>query len=112
MPNPGNILIITNPASNRGRGAKAAGIAAAHLRERGAESVIRETTASGDAERIATEAMAERTSPPRCIVACGGGTALQFIEVQAPGKRPTAYSDFARGHAIAAGAIFDGGRAL
>ena len=65
MPSAGNILIITNPASNHGRGARRANAAAARLRERGAEPVIRETVASGDAQRIAAEAMADAASPLR-----------------------------------------------
>ena len=79
MPSAGNILIITNPASNQGRGATKARAAAAHLRERGAEPVVRETTARGDAQRIATEAMTEATSPLRCIVACGGDGTIQEV---------------------------------
>ena len=79
MSNAGNILIITNPASNHGRGARAAGLAAAQLRARGAEPEIRETEASGDAERIATEAIADRGESLRCIVACGGDGTIQEV---------------------------------
>ena len=79
MPSAGNILIITNPASNRGRGLRAAHVAAAQLRARGVEPEIRETTASGDAERIAAEAIADRDASLRCIVACGGDGTIQEI---------------------------------
>lgn len=79
MSNAGNILIITNPASNHGRGARAAGLAAAQLRARGAEPEIRETKASGDAERIATEAIADQGESLRCIVACGGDGTIQEV---------------------------------
>ncbi len=79
MPNAGNILIITNPASNHGRGARAAGLAAAQLRARGAEPEIHETTTSGDAERIATEAIADRGESLRCVVACGGDGTIQEV---------------------------------
>lgn len=79
MSNAGNILIITNPASNHGRGARAAGLAAAQLRARGVEPEIRETKASGDAERIATEAIADRGESLRCIVACGGDGTIQEV---------------------------------
>ena len=79
MPSAGNILIITNPASNHGRGARSAGLAAARLRARGAEPQIRETKASGDAERIATEAIADRGESLRCVVACGGDGTIQEV---------------------------------
>ncbi len=79
MPNVGNILIITNPASNHGRGARAAHLAAARLRARGAEPEIRETKASGDAERITTEAIADRGESLRCVVACGGDGTIQEV---------------------------------
>ncbi|MCH7592362.1 MAG: diacylglycerol kinase family lipid kinase [Planctomycetes bacterium] len=79
FPGHGNILIITNPASNHGRGARAAGLAAARLRARGAEPEIRETKASGDAERIATEAITDRRESLRCVVACGGDGTIQEV---------------------------------
>lgn len=38
--------------------------------------------------------------PARGLIACAGGTALSLLEVQAPGKRPMAWTEFARGRRI------------
>lgn len=35
--------------------------------------------------------------PAQGLVACGGGTTLRLLEVQAPGKRPMPWKDFANG---------------
>ena len=42
------------------------------------------------------------------LVACGQRTALQLIEVQAAGKRPMAWADFARGARVERGEILTG----
>ncbi|MDE2516931.1 MAG: methionyl-tRNA formyltransferase [Rhodospirillales bacterium] len=39
-------------------------------------------------------------------IACGGGTALRLLRVQAPGRAAMAVGDFLRGHPIAPGLVF------
>ena len=45
----------------------------------------------------------------RGLVACGGGTTLEVMEVQPAGKRSMAWADFARGARVAAGEALLGG---
>lgn len=43
-------------------------------------------------------------------VACGGGTSLELLEVQAEGARRMSAADFLRGHPVQVGAMLDGQR--
>lgn len=79
MPNRGSILLITNPTSNRGRGAKAAGLAVTELRARGVEVMVRETRRRRDARQFATEAIEDANLHLRSIVACGGDGTVQEV---------------------------------
>lgn len=79
MTDSGSILIITNPTSNAGRGARTAGLVAAELRTMGAEVIVRETTQAGDAERITAEALDDPNLQWRCIAACGGDGTIQQV---------------------------------
>jgi diacylglycerol kinase (ATP) len=75
MADPRRLLVIHNPAAGRRRGALAAAVVAA-LRTEGAEVVVRETAARGDAERFA------RAAGPdvNVVVAAGGdGTINEVI---------------------------------
>ncbi len=74
-----DILIVVNPTSGRGRGQRAAEAVAADLHKRGADAVIRHTTAMGDAEQVAREVSLDPAQRPRCIVACGGDGTMQEI---------------------------------
>jgi methionyl-tRNA formyltransferase len=42
----------------------------------------------------------------RLVVACGGQTAIELLEVQPEGRRPMAVRDFLAGHRVAPGARF------
>lgn len=46
--------------------------------------------------------------PRAGVIACGGGTSLALLEVQAPGKRALAWADFARGVRPAEGERLEG----
>lgn len=43
------------------------------------------------------------------VIACGDGTAVRFVEVQPPGKKPMAFEAFANGRQIKRGDVFVGG---
>ena len=79
MTDSGSILIITNPTSNAGRGARTAGLVAAELRTMGADVIVRETTQAGDAKRITGEALDDPNLQWRCIAACGGDGTIQQV---------------------------------
>ena len=44
-----------------------------------------------------------RVGGVRLLVACGGGTAVEIVELQLEGKKRMAAGDFLRGHAFKAG---------
>jgi diacylglycerol kinase (ATP) len=73
------MLIIANPTSGRGRGGRTADAVAGILRAHGVDVTIRHTTASGDAERIAGEAIVADARSPTCLVACGGDGTIQEV---------------------------------
>lgn len=77
--NGGPMLIIANPVSGRGKGSRAAVAVAELVGQYDVDVEVRYTTATGDAERIAREALARGTCPFRCIVACGGDGIVQEI---------------------------------
>jgi len=79
MDNGRPILIVANPASCRGRGRRTASLVAEALRTRGRQVLLRETTARGDAERLALEACQESRRRPGCVVACGGDGTMQEV---------------------------------
>jgi len=71
--------MIANPTSGRGRGGRTADAVAGILRAHGVDVRIRHTTASGDGERFAQEAIADDACRPRCIIACGGDGTIQEV---------------------------------
>ncbi len=77
--NSGPVLIIANPTSGKGRGSRTADAVSAILRANGVEVEVLHTAASGDAERLTKEAIADGKRPFRCIVACGGDGTVQEI---------------------------------
>lgn len=87
MTDSGSILIITNPTSNAGRGARTAVLVAAELRSMGADVIVRETTQAGDAKRITGEALDDPNLPWRCIAACGGDGTIQQVAGVLAGAR-------------------------
>ncbi len=75
-------VIIANPASGHGRGARMAHDVDAMLRAAGADSRVCPTTARGEAESIAREVIDERpatTNGRVCLVACGGDGTIQEV---------------------------------
>ncbi len=77
--NSGPMFIVANPTSGRGRGARTAEAVAAALRLQGVAVEVHYTSASGDAERIAREAIASAGQGLQCVVACGGDGTVQEI---------------------------------
>ncbi len=68
-----SFLIVDNPVAGRGRGGRLAGAVGELLRGRGFGCTMRSTSARGEAERIAADAVAEhRGDSSLCVVACGG----------------------------------------
>lgn len=78
MPQRRTILLVVNPVSGRGRALRTAEHIRALSVARGADVEIEHTKASGDAERIAQQACAQKTLPD-CIAACGGDGTIQEI---------------------------------
>jgi len=73
-----NVYLLGNPASGRGRGAKALHQINALLKERGVEAVVLRTTGPTDAIRLAREAA---ESGAELLLVCGGdGTIRDAIE--------------------------------
>lgn len=87
--NSGPLLIIANPTSGRGRGLRTAKAVTEILRSHGVDVEVHHTAASGDAERIAKEAIAGAPQPPQCIVACGGDGTVQEIANALADARPS-----------------------
>ena len=71
-------LIVVNPTSGRGRGARTTRVLAEQLRAVGVNVTIQETQRTGDAEAISREA-ATGDDRPDCIVACGGDGTIQEV---------------------------------
>lgn len=74
----GPFLIIANPTSGRGRGRAVAEGVEARLRAAGRAVSIQYTSAQGDGERIAADALASAAAPG-CIVPCGGDGTVQEV---------------------------------
>lgn len=74
-----SILILVNPISGRGRALRKAEAVAENLRSRNVEVTVRETSARGDAGRIAHDAAHDADRRPSCIVACGGDGTIQEV---------------------------------
>ncbi len=87
--NSGPMLIIANPMSGRGKGSRTGATVAELLRSQGVDVEVLQTTASGDAERMARDAMGSGTRPCRCIVACGGDGIVQEIANALAEARPS-----------------------
>ena len=86
-----NYLAIVNPAAGGGRSRKLLGPALVRLRAGGIEVKVAETSASGDATKIAREAYAQGV---RNFIAVGGdGTSYEIVNGLYPealvGERPT-----------------------
>lgn len=79
MSEPRNVLVIANPTSGRGRGARTAHEVAARLRARGTDVVLRFTEHRGDGEGIAAAALGDSAHRPNVVVACGGDGTIQEI---------------------------------
>ena len=74
-----SILIIANPASNRGKGGRLAAAVAQELTQRGVGVEVRYTTAGGDAGSFTAEALADSTCKFTCVAACGGDGTVQEV---------------------------------
>lgn len=72
-------LIIANPTSGRGRGARTLKRIAATLRTSNVEVLIEKTEAQGHAEALTRRHIGNRSNRPRCIVACGGDGTIQEV---------------------------------
>ena len=73
-----SILIVVNPTSGRGRGARTTRALTEQLRAAGVTVTVRETQRTGDAEAISRETVAADDRPD-CIVACGGDGTIQEV---------------------------------
>lgn len=78
MTAPRSILLIANPTSGKGRGARLVAAVAQSLRDRGLTVSIEETHRSGEARTIAEQA-SRRMSRADTIVACGGDGTVQEV---------------------------------
>jgi len=87
--NSGPVLIIVNPSSGKGKGSRTAAAVADLVRQHGVDVEVRQTAASGDAERIAREAIASSTRLLRCVVACGGDGTVQEVASVLADARPS-----------------------
>jgi diacylglycerol kinase (ATP) len=74
-----DFFIIVNPASGRGRGARTSSAVARLLRAAGRRVEVVETTAAGDAARIAEEVASRDVDRPKTLVACGGDGCIQEV---------------------------------
>ena len=74
-----SILIIANPASNRGKGGRLATAVAEELTQHGLRVEVRYTTGSGDAASFTAEALADSAAGFTCIAACGGDGTVQEV---------------------------------
>lgn len=79
MAQPRRILVLFNPTSGKGRGARAAAAVGDALTGRGCHVEMYATTAAGDAERAAREAAERRSPSVDCVVACGGDGTVQGV---------------------------------
>lgn len=75
---PGSFLILANPASGRGRGARTAEAVRALLVARGRSAAVRFTGARGHAAEMTRTAL-DDPEPPSVIVVCGGDGTIQEV---------------------------------
>ncbi|MDQ4212718.1 diacylglycerol/lipid kinase family protein [Microbacterium sp. ASV81] len=80
------IAVIANPRSGKGRGARIAEAAIAHLRERGAEVLAFAGDTAGDTRRLARDAIA--TEPGALVVVGGDGTLSGIVDLLADAAVP------------------------
>ena len=73
------MLIVANPVSGKGRGARTAERLAGILGDGGVDVEIAYTSASGDARRIAEEQLRSDAGKHDCYVACGGDGTIQEV---------------------------------
>ncbi len=74
-----SILIIVNPTSGRGRALRMAETVAEDLGRRGVTATVMQTSARGEAERIAREASLDEVGRPSCVAGCGGDGTMQEV---------------------------------
>lgn len=79
MKTEGNILIVANPTSGRGRGQRTAEKVADLLRRQNRTVAIAFTQAKGDAERTVRELSSKNAANVNCVVACGGDGTIQEV---------------------------------
>ncbi|MCH7808530.1 MAG: diacylglycerol kinase family lipid kinase [Planctomycetes bacterium] len=79
MAQDGSMLIVVNPAADRGRGLRKAEAVASLLQQRGVRATIHHTTGSGDAGVATRRACLNRDLRPGCVVACGGDGTIQEV---------------------------------
>jgi YegS/Rv2252/BmrU family lipid kinase len=80
MTQPAEFVIIYNPTAGRSRSARTAQSVASELRKLDIRAEARPTSAPGDAEKIAEEAIAKHSGKsPLCVVACGGDGTVQDV---------------------------------
>ncbi|HNQ23874.1 MAG TPA: diacylglycerol kinase family lipid kinase [Phycisphaerae bacterium] len=112
MPESRNILLVVNPAAQRGRGARLGARVAARLREMGARATVRPTAARDDARRITREAVANRSERLDCLAACGGDGTVQEVAGALADARLSGMSDVPALGVVPAGRCNDFARAL
>jgi len=74
-----HIAVLVNPQAGRGRGARAAALAVAHLRALGAELRLYEGASAADTHRLAKEALAQH--PAGIVIVGGDGTVTSVLDV-------------------------------
>ena len=75
---PSRFLIVTNPASGRGRATATLETVIVHLRRAGSKLEVCETTQRGEAEAAIRESC-RAVTPPDVVVACGGDGTVQEV---------------------------------
>jgi|CXWL01.1.fsa_nt_gi diacylglycerol kinase (ATP) len=75
---PSRFLIVTNPASGRGRASSTIETVLGHLRRAGSSAEICETAQKGQAESAIRDAC-RAVTPPDVVVACGGDGTVQEV---------------------------------
>ncbi|MCH7840892.1 MAG: diacylglycerol kinase family lipid kinase [Planctomycetes bacterium] len=74
-----SMLIIVNPTAGRGRALRTAELVARRWQSCDRTVEVAQTTAAGDAERFAREAVAAEPGRFDCVVACGGDGTVQEV---------------------------------
>lgn len=82
------------------------GVTVGYGSERAPLKILRVEEVSGGATSQAAEAPGVMIGDG--VIECGEG-ALRLIDVQAPGKKPTTWIEYQRGHRLPTGTVFDGG---